>query len=441
MKLKKAVALLCTTGMLMGVLSGCGGSDAGSASSTTTQSPADTGSSQDSADTVDAGNSGGEVEKVSLKIWAPEEEQELTQKMCEAFNEAHPEFDCTFEIAVVGNDESINKLETDPDLAADVFLCPSGGLSQLKDAGLIYPITANIDEVKPLYGEGAIDACTRDDYLYGIPQSPNTFFMYYNKSMYTDDEVKSLETMMAKDLGSDVYNFSYTVHDSWYLEAFFYAAGCTLFGPDGEDPTECSWASADGVDAVNYVINLVNNPKYIEDRDGVAGSLFKEGKLGALCSGTWADDDGAFTDALGDDLGACALPTINLNGKDCQLSNFADYRCYAVKSSTAHPMAAQLLAEYLGNEENQLQRYKECKVSPTCLSLQESPELADDVVTCGLLAQTQFATPQPSISQISNYWTPVATLGESILQGDVNSTNIQESLNTVVDTILSTLTE
>ena len=104
-------------------------------------------------------------------------------------------------------------------------------------------------------------------------------------------------------------------------------------------------------------------------------------------------------------------------------------------------MAAQLLAEYLGNEENQLQRYKECKVSPTCLSLQESPELADDVVTCGLLAQTQFATPQPSISQISNYWTPVATLGESILQGDVNSTNIQESLNTVVDTILSTLTE
>ena len=428
MKLKKAIALFCTASMLMGMLSGCGNSASGSASTPSTPSSGNT-------------NAGGEVEKVSLKIWAPEEEQEVTQKMCEAFNEAHPEYDCTFDIAVVGNDESINKLETDPELAADVFLCPSGGLSQLKDAGLIYPITANIDEVQSLYGQGAIEACTRDGYMYGIPQSPNSFFMYYNKSMYTEDDVKSLESMMAKDLGSDVYNFSYTVHDSWYLEAFFYAAGCTLFGPNGEDPTDCSWNSAGGVDAVNYVLDLVNNPKYIEDRDGVAGSLFKEGKLGALCSGTWADDDGAFTEALGDDLGACALPTIILNGKNCQLSNFADYRCYAVKSNTAHPMAAQLLAEYLGNEENQLQRYQECKVSPTCLSLQESPELADDVVTCGLLAQTQYATPQPSISQISNYWVPVATLGESILQGDVTTANAQESLDTVVDTILSSLTE
>ena len=31
MKLKKAVALLCTTGMLLGMLSGCGNSDSGSA--------------------------------------------------------------------------------------------------------------------------------------------------------------------------------------------------------------------------------------------------------------------------------------------------------------------------------------------------------------------------------------------------------------------------
>ena len=444
MKLKKAVALLCTTGMLLGMLSGCGNSDSGSANTPNQGESGNAGESADTdsnADAGDSGNAGGEVEQVSLKVWVPEEEMVITQAMCEAFNQAHPEFDCTFDIAVVGIDESANNLETDPELAADVFQLPSGSISQLKDAGLIYPITVNIDDVKSLYGEGAIEACTRDSYMYGIPFSPNSFFMFYNKSMYTDDEVKSLETMMAKDLGSDVYNFSYTVHDSWYLETFFYAAGCTLFGPNGEDPTDCTWNNEGGVKAVNYVIDLVNNPKYIEDRDGVAGALFKEGKLGALCSGTWADADGALTEALGDDLGACALPTINLDGNECQLSNFADYKCYAVKSYTADPMAAQRLAEWFANEDNQLIRYKECKATPTCLSLQDNAEVAADAATCALIAQTQYATPQPSISQISNYWTPVATLGESILQGDVTSANAQESLDTVVSTILSSLTE
>ena len=442
MKLKKAVALLCTVGMLTGMLSGCGNSDSGSVSTTSSGNSENSGDNMtvnDNANTNDSENAVSEVEQVNLKVWVPEDEIKTTQEMCEAFNEAYPEYDCTFDIAVVGVDESTNNLETDPELAADVFLLPSGAISQLKDAGLIYPITANSDAVQSLYGQGAIDACTRDGYLYGIPQTPNSFFMFYNKSMYTDDEVKSLETMMSKDLGNDVYNFSYTVHDSWYLEAFFYAAGCTLFGPNGEDPTECSWNSADGVDAVNYVIELVNNPKYIEDRDGIAGSLMKDGKLGALCSGAWSAD--AIREALGDDFGACALPTINLNGKDCQLSNFADYRCYAVKSNTAHPMAAQLLVEWLGNEENQLIRYKECKTPPTCLSLQDDADVVADIATCALIAQTQYATPQPSISQISNYWTPVATLGESILQGDVTSDNALESLDAVVDTILSSLTE
>lgn len=443
MKLKKAIALLCTAGMLMGMLSGCGNSDSGGSNTqsqtggaSNTDSSAGTGNSESTA-----GASDGEVEQVNLKVWVPEEEMEITQAICNAFNEAYPQFDCTFDIAVVGIDESANNLQTDPELAADVFQLPSGSISQLKDAGLIYPITANIDEVKALYGDGANEACTRDGYMYGIPFSPNSFFMWYNKSLYSEDDVKSLETMMAKDLGSDVYNFSYTLHDSWYLETFFYAAGCTLFGADGEDPTDCTWNSADGIAAVNYILdNLVSNPKYIEERDGVAGSLFKEGKLGAFCSGTWADADGALTEALGDDLGACALPTININGKDSQLSNFADYKCFAVKSNTAHPMAAQLLAEWLANEENQLTRYKECKATPTCLSLADSSELASDVATLALLSQTQYATPQPSISQIANYWTPVATLGESLLQGDVTADNALENLDKVVDQILSSIT-
>ena len=384
-----------------------------------------------------------DVEQVSLKIWVPEEEMEIVKEMAEAFDAAHPEFDCSFEIAVIGIDESGSALENDPELAADVFQLPSGGISSLKDAGLLLPIVANMDEVKSLYGEGAIEAVSRENeelgmtLMYGVPFSFNSWFMYYNKDMFTEDEVKSVETMLAKDLGDGIDNFSCTVHDSWYLSAFFYAAGCTLYGADGTDPTDCTWNNENGLAVGNYLIDLVNNPKYLEDRDGVAGAQMKDGKLAALCSGTWSYP--TLYESLGDSLGACALPTINLNGVDCQLSNFGDYKCFAVKSNTAHPLAAQLLAEYLANEENQLIRYNEAGAAPCVLSLAEDPEIASNVSAAALIAQSNFATPQPSISQINNYWTPAAALGDGIVTGTITKDNLQTSLDQVVSQVTSSL--
>ncbi len=427
MKMKKVVALAMVGAMSVATLAGCGDNNAGESTATGTETAAK------------ADGSTGEVEKVNLKVWVPEEEIEVTQKMCDSFEEAHPEFDCTIDVAVTDVADAPTSLTTDPDSAADVFEMPSGAVAELTDSGLLYPITAEIDSVLPLYGDGAIKACTKDDLLYAIPATPNCWFMYYNKSMYTEDEVKSLETMMEKDLGSDIKNFSCKIKDSWYLEAFFYAAGCNIFGEDGTNPNECTWNSEDGVTAGNYVIDLAKNPKYIEDVDGIGISLFKEGKLGAMCSGTW--DAPALQEALGENFGACALPAININGQDKNLSNFADYRCFSVKSSTAHPLAAQLLAEWLGNEENQLIRYKEVGASPACLSLQDNEEVAADVATCALIAQTEYATPQPSISQINGYWTPAAALGEGIINGEITSDNIQEKLDAVVESMTAEITE
>lgn len=58
--------------------------------------------------------------------------------------------------------------------------------------------------------------------------------MFYNNSYYTKDEVQSLDTMMAKDLGKtdsgkDIYNFSIDISDGFYIASFFYAGGCTLY--------------------------------------------------------------------------------------------------------------------------------------------------------------------------------------------------------------------
>ena len=429
MKMKKLVALTMAAVMSMTVI-GCG-SEKPADASTPAESAQTSAENKAEAPAEDAGT----VEAVSLKVWCPEEEMEITQEMAETFAAAHPEYEITWDFAVVGVDESTANLTTDPDSAADVFQMPSGAIAELTEAGLLLPIAYDLENVKSLYGDGAINACTMDGMMYGVPSTPNCWFMFYNKSMYTEDEVQSLEAMMAKDFGADTYNFSCKIKDSWYVEAFFYAAGAQLYGADGMDPTSCDWNGANGLAAANYVIDLANNPKYIEDKDGVGGSMFKEGKLGAICSGNW--DAPTYAEALGENYGAVALPTININGKDAHLSNFSDYKCFSVKSNTAHPLAAQQFAEWLGNADNQLLRYQECGAVPSCLSLQDNPALAEDPATVALIAQTQYATPQPVISQMASYWSPVIALGEGIINGEITKDNIQEKLDLCVEAILT----
>ncbi len=423
MKMKRVLATMLSAVVVAATLAGCGasgsGSDEGKASTTAAQS--------------------GETQDVTLKIWVPEEEVEITDSMVKKFDEIHDEFNITYEIAVVGIDEAPQALATDADTAADIFYTPSGGVADLASKGLLLPITKDYETIKEDLPESALNAVTVDDITYAVPFSPNTFFMYYNKDLLTEDELTSLDTIMAKDLGDGKYNFSTHITDSWYAEMFFLGNGCTLFGADGKDATDCTFNSEAGLQAGEYIIDLVSNPKYIEDLDGAGGSEFKAGNLAAITSGAWSAPE--FREALGDKLGAVALPTANIGGKDVQLSNFVDFKTITVKSNTQYPLAAQQLAVYMGNAENCLTRYQNQGDIPVLESLASSDEISSDFVAMALNIQASNATNQPSIPKMGDYWDPMKALGEGIYYGDITSANLQAQLDSLVDSITGTLTE
>lgn len=379
------------------------------------------------------------TEDVTLKIWVPEEEVDLTDKMVKKFDELHEEFNIKYEIAVVGIDEAPQALETDADTAADIFYTPSGGVADMAAKGLLLPITKDYETIKDELPESALTAVTVDDITYAVPFSPNTFFMYYNKDFYTEDEVKNLDTMLAKDLGDKVYNFSSKMTDSWYSEMYFLGNGGNLFGEDGTDPTKCSFNDEKGVEAGKYMIDLVHNPKYIEDLDGVGGAEFKKGNCGAITSGAWSAPE--FREAIGDKLGAVALPTAKIGEKEVQLSNFVDFKTITVKSNTKYPLAAQQLAVFMGNQENSINRYREQGDIPVLSSLASSEEIQKNEVAAALNAQAAVATNQPSIPKMGDYWDPMKALGEGIYYGDVTKANLKEKLDALVDSITGTLTE
>ena len=419
--MKRIGALMLSAMMLAGVFTACGsGKDDGKSSKS-------------------GAAASGETQDVTLKIWVPEEEVDITDAMVKKFDEIHDEFNIKYEIAVVGIDEAPANLETDADTAADIFYTPSGGVADLANKGLLLPIVKDFETIKDELPESALNAVTIDDITYAVPFSPNTFFMYYNKDLYTEEEVKSLDTMMAKDLGDGKYNFGSKMTDSWYTEMYFLGNNGTLFGEDGQDPTNCSFNDENGLAAGEYLIDLAHNPKYIEDIDGVAGSEFKNGNLGAVTSGAWSAPE--FREALGDKLGAVALPTATIGGNEVQLSNFVDFKTITVKSNTEYPLAAQQLAVYLGNAENCLTRYEKQGDIPVLKSLASSEEIQADFVASALNAQAAKATNQPSIPKMGDYWDPMKALGEGIYYGDVTKANLQEQLDALVDSITGTLTE
>ena len=430
--MKKIIAMLLALVMALSLVACGGGNDAPATTAPAANNNNDTPATE-----------GATVEDVSLKVWAPGDEMEITRQMVDAFAAAHPEYNLNVEILDLGIDQCDKVLRNDPDAGADVFQLPSGGIPAMIEEGLILPITVDVDAVKALYGEGALASCIAYnealdmDLLYAIPFSPNTWFIYYNTDMFTAEEVKSLDTMLAKDLGEGIQNFSCDITNSWYIEAFFYGAGCNLYGAYGNNPDECDWNSDKGLAAVEYMINMVNNPNYLEEADSISFNMLKEGKLGAVCSGTWSYPD--LYAALGDKLGAAALPTAEIGGEVCQLQNFADYKTWAVKSNTAHPIAAQQLAAWLANEESQLLRYTEAGAAPTVLSLLDAPEVAATVSVVAIIDQPNYSVPQPSIPKINDYWTPATALGEGIVNGTITMDNAQAELDKLVNNITGDL--
>ena len=80
-------------------------------------------------------------------------------------------------------------------------------------------------------------------------------------------------------------------------------------------------------------------------------------------------------------------------------------------------------------------RYTEAGAAPTALALLDSPEVAANVAVVGLVEQTNYATPQPSIPKIGDYWTPASALGEGIVNGTITADNVQEELDKLVTNI------
>ena len=432
MKIRKIMTAIASMAMAGVMMAGCSSNNSGSTES---------GSAADSsAASSNGGESAGSGENVNLTVWGPQEDQELLKQMCDAFAAANPDKTYTFTYGVVSEADAQKEVIKDISAAADVFAFASDQTATLVNAGALYRVTKNKDEIVAENSESSISAASIDGELYGYPYVSDTYFMYYDKSKLSEDDVKSIEGIMSKDIEGVTTNFAFDTDNGWYQSGFFFGAGCKLFGEDGTDPTQCDFNNERGYMVGEYLIDLVANPKYGANfDDSLVKAGFAEGTLAAAVSGTW--NAGEIQASLGDNYAATKLPEFTLsNGETVQMGSMANFKIMGVNSETKNPLDAMALAEWLTNKDNQKTRFEVRSYAPTNVELANDTDTMNSNIAVGALAQqAQYATVQTSISQCQNYWTPAEAFGQEIIAGTCTKDNLQQKLDAYVESVLATL--
>ena len=253
----------------------------------------------------------------TIKVWGCAEDQadengKWLQTMCDQFNSEHPDWDLTFEYGVCSEQDAGKIVPQDPENSGDAYFFANDQLQTLVDANAIAKLGGETaDYVKKTNSDAIVDSVSVDGAVYGVPFTTNTWFMYYDKSVFSEDDVKNFDTMLEK-AGEAGKKVSFKLTDSWYIEAFYVANGCTLFG-DGTDTDAGIDFGGDKAAAVTeYLVDLAANPNFLVDADG-SGLAGLGDSVAALFSGTW--DAEAVKEKLGDNMGVAALPTLQSTEK------------------------------------------------------------------------------------------------------------------------------
>ena len=406
---KKVVSVLLVAAMTATMVAGCGSKDSNSASGTE--------------------GSGDDKWSGTITVWSPQEDQDTgwLSKECEAFNEAHPEWDITFKYGVCAEGDVKTTVTQDVKKAADVYMLANDNIPDLVAANALAELGGSyLEDVQANNSESIASSVTYNDQLVAFPFSSNTWFMYYDKSVYSEDDIKSLDTMLEKG------KVSFPLSNSWYIQAFYVGNGCSLFGDGTQADKGVDFGGDKAAAVTNYLVDLAANPNFINDADGAGLAGLRDGSVNAVFSGTW--DAEAVKEALGDNMGVAALPTFTLDGKECQMKSFMGSKAIGVNPNAENMQASMALAAYLASEDAQKDHYDMRNILPSNTNIDVS---SDQIAAAVADTMKNTSIVQPLLSEMSNYWSPAENMGKNIIAGEIthdNAAEKTEDMNTAMNT-------
>ena len=311
---------------------------------------------------------------IELTVWSEANNFDLLNEMAESFKQAHAG-EAEINITLVESADSATKsnLLGDVHNAADIFPIADDQLSAMVGAGALEPVP-NADAVRAANLEDAVNAATVNDTLYAYPMTAdNGYFMYYNKEYFTDEDVKTLDGMLAKAEEAEK-KITMEWSSGWYMFAFFGNTGLE-FGINEDGVTNyCNWNTTEGkikgTDIANSLLAIAASPGFENRPDSEFLAGVQDGSVIAGVSGVWNAME--IKDAWGGNFGAVKLPTFACAGQQIQMSSFVGYKMIGVNAYSKHKEWALKFADWITNEENQNLRFAKRGQGPSIINAAES---------------------------------------------------------------------
>ncbi|MGO5111318.1 extracellular solute-binding protein [Oscillospiraceae bacterium LCP25S3_E10] len=445
-KTKKVAGVALAAAMVVTAFAGCGGGSNGSSSNTSSGSNSNTSASSKQevkAITVDemlkdadlALKDEGKNEQVSLKVWAPSDALDTFEEQCKAFTDNFSDRKIKIEVVAQGESDAAANVMNDPSAAADVFGFVSDQASKLYPGGYVSPVRAQYAAaIKDTNLQGAIDVASNDGNLVSFPETgDNGYFIYYNKSLISEDQIKSLEGIM-KACDDQGKNFMMNLGNGFYGCVIPLTAGGT-YELDADGNQVLNYDKDKTVKVAKAFADLLANDSHFvnDDTDKVLASQLRTKKALAGVSGTWKLN--AMKKALGDDFACAKLPTIKVDGKDTDMISMFGYKLIGVNANTKYPYTAQALAYYLSGEKCQQERMEKLGWGPSITKMVESDDVKNN--TCLKAVYEQQAHSVPQIGLAGSFWDPTGAFGSYCVEkkNDLTEAGLGKAFDDMVKSI------
>ena len=340
---------------------------------------------------------------VKLTLWGGAEDQKMLQSMVDDFKKEHAS-EASFDIKLAVESETTCKetLLGDVEKGADVFAFPDDQLQALAASGVLQEIR-DADQVKQDNIKGAVEAASVNDRLFAYPMTAdNGYFLYYNKKYFSGNDVKKLDTILAK---AEKVHKKVTMDwtSAWYLYSFFGNTGLKAGVNEDGVTNYCNWNSKKGkikgIDVAQAMERIAGSSAFLNTTDDKFLKGVQNGSVIAGVSGVW--NANAIDKAWGKNYGAVKLPTYTCAGKQVQMASFTGYKMVGVNAYSSDVKWAMKLAEWITNQDNQTRRFAERGQGPSNI-------------------------------KGGNFWDPISSFGSSVANGTLSPKELQKELDDMV---------
>ena len=375
-----------------------------------------------------------EGKTINLVVSGPADRAEFDASLFEDFKEwRKAEGDpntYTFEQVAHGEDKVDSEI-TDWTTGPDVYAFASDKIQVLFKAGALAQLGGTYASfVEDNNTETTIQGATFNDQLYAFPYTgDNTYYLQYDKSIFTEEDVKSVEGILAKCAESGT-KFYYKLQEGFYGAGAMFTWGADYnvkFTEDGQiESIEADFDGEKGLKAAKAIMKIASDPNWV-DEYGTAG--ITEGCSIAV-SGTW--DIANIKGALGDNYACAPMPTVTVDGETEELGCFVGCKLFGVNpqragDDTDRLNAAYLLAQYLSGAEAQEKRFDELGIAPSNLTVGALSKVTSDENVATLVKQGEWGHAQGAVP--GGIWNAPGVLVNGIKEGEITEENLQDAIN------------